>query len=89
MVFGVDEAGRGPLAGPVVAACCYVPLDVDIAGVRDSKDIVDEAERETIYEELIKHPRVRWAAHVNSHERIDEINILQVNPTNNLCHKFV
>jgi hypothetical protein len=78
MVFGVDEAGRGPLAGPVVAACCYVPLDVDIAGVRDSKDIVDEAERETIYEELIKHPRIRWAAHVNSHERIDEINILQV-----------
>ena len=77
-VCGVDEAGRGPLAGPVVAACCHVPLDVHIDGIRDSKDITDEAERERIFEQLTTHPRVRFAVHVNSHTRIDEINILQV-----------
>ena len=78
LVCGVDEAGRGPLAGPVVAACCHVPLDVHIDGIRDSKDITDEDERERIFEQLTTHPRVRFAVHVNSHTRIDEINILQV-----------
>lgn len=78
LVCGVDEAGRGPLAGPVVAACCHVPLDVHIEGIRDSKDITDEDERERIFEQLTTHPRVRFAVHVNSHTRIDEINILQV-----------
>jgi ribonuclease HII len=78
LVCGVDEAGRGPLAGLVVAACCHVPLDVHIDGIRDSKDITDEDERERIFEQLTTHPRVRFAVHVNSHTRIDEINILQV-----------
>ena len=76
MVCGVDEAGRGPLAGPVVAACCYVPADVYIAGIADSKKL-DEAAREALYATLTSHPRVRWAVHVNPHTRIDEINILQ------------
>ncbi|TYZ61420.1 hypothetical protein PybrP1_002970 [[Pythium] brassicae (nom. inval.)] len=75
-VVGVDEAGRGPLAGPVVAAACHVPLDVLLEGVHDSKKL-NEAQREALYEQLTTHPRVQWAVHVNSAQRIDEINILQ------------
>uniref|UniRef100_A0AAV1UMN8 Ribonuclease n=1 Tax=Peronospora matthiolae TaxID=2874970 RepID=A0AAV1UMN8_9STRA len=76
VVIGVDEAGRGPLAGPVVAAACHVPLDVTIAGVNDSKKIV-ESQREELFELLTTHPRITYAVHVNSAQRIDEINILQ------------
>ncbi|KAG1707242.1 hypothetical protein DVH05_026436 [Phytophthora capsici] len=75
-VIGVDEAGRGPLAGPVVAAACHVPLDVTVEGVDDSKKIL-EPQREKLYELLTSHPRVTYAVHVNSAQRIDEINILQ------------
>lgn len=57
---GVDEAGRGPLAGPVVAAACHVPLDVDIECVRDSKKLT-AARRELVFQELTTHPRIRWA----------------------------
>ncbi|TMW66527.1 hypothetical protein Poli38472_004292 [Pythium oligandrum] len=75
-VVGCDEAGRGPLAGPVVAAACYVPLDVCIEGIHDSKKLT-EPQREHLYEQLTTHPRVKYAVHVNSPQRIDEINILQ------------
>ncbi|GMF49199.1 unnamed protein product [Phytophthora fragariaefolia] len=75
-VIGVDEAGRGPLAGPVVAAACHVPLDVTIEGVDDSKKI-SEPQREKLFELLINHPNITYAVHVNSAQRIDEINILQ------------
>ena len=75
-VVGVDEAGRGPLAGPVVAAACHVPIDVHIAGVDDSKKL-DERQREKVYARLVGHPKVRWAVAEVSGARIDEINILQ------------
>ncbi|KAG7380637.1 hypothetical protein PHYPSEUDO_006978 [Phytophthora pseudosyringae] len=75
-VIGVDEAGRGPLAGPVVAAACHVPLDVTVSGVDDSKKI-SEPQREALFELLTAHPRITYAVHVNSAQRIDEINILQ------------
>ncbi|OWZ14810.1 Ribonuclease HII [Phytophthora megakarya] len=75
-VIGVDEAGRGPLAGPVVAAACHVPLDVTIEGVDDSKKI-SEPQREELFELLTNHPKITYAVHVNSAQRIDEINILQ------------
>ncbi|KAL3662504.1 hypothetical protein V7S43_012359 [Phytophthora oleae] len=75
-VIGVDEAGRGPLAGPVVAAACHVPLDVTVEGVDDSKKIL-EPHREKLFELLTSHPRITYAVHVNSSQRIDEINILQ------------
>eukprot|EP00976_Prorocentrum_cordatum_P080294 1183917-Prorocentrum_minimum.AAC.5 len=55
-VAGVDEAGRGPLAGPVVAAACVVPEGIEIPGVNDSKQLT-EAQREEIYEFLIAHPQ--------------------------------
>jgi len=75
LVIGVDEAGRGPLAGPVVAAAAIVPTN--ISGIIDSKKITKEEERERLYEELIGSPGIRYAVAVVSAERIDEINILQ------------
>ncbi|KAL7500660.1 hypothetical protein ACHAWT_009892 [Skeletonema menzelii] len=74
-VIGVDEAGRGPLAGPVVAAAAIVPTN--IAGIIDSKKITKEEERERLYELLIASPDIRYAVAVVSAKRIDEINILQ------------
>jgi ribonuclease HII len=74
-VMGIDEAGRGPLAGPVVAAAAIVP--VNIAGIVDSKKITKEATREQLYDEIVSSPGVRWAAAVVDAPRIDEINILQ------------
>jgi ribonuclease HII len=77
-VIGCDEAGRGPLAGPVVAAACLLPANLDrIAGITDSKQIVSEADRERLYEEIIAVKGVIWNAAVISPQRIDEINILQ------------
>lgn len=64
-VVGVDEAGRGPLAGPVVAAACHVPLDVHIPGVHDSKKL-SEPQREALFAALTSHPRIRYAVHVCS-----------------------
>lgn len=74
-VIGVDEAGRGPLAGPVVAAAAIVPHSVE--GVMDSKMLVKEEERERVYKQLIESPNTRWAVAVIDAARIDEINILQ------------
>ncbi|KAL7515159.1 hypothetical protein ACHAWX_000807, partial [Stephanocyclus meneghinianus] len=74
-VIGVDEAGRGPLAGPVVAAAAIVPNN--IAGVIDSKKITKEEDRERLYEAIISSAGVRYAVAVVSAQRIDEINILQ------------
>mmetsp|Transcript_17167 Transcript_17167/g.25755 ORF Transcript_17167/g.25755 Transcript_17167/m.25755 type:complete len:315 (+) Transcript_17167:69-1013(+) len=74
-IVGLDEAGRGPLAGPVVAAACHVPLGVEIKGVNDSKK-VSEADRESIFEELRKHPKVRYAVCEVGPRKIEEINIL-------------
>ncbi|KAL3800004.1 hypothetical protein ACHAWO_004682 [Cyclotella atomus] len=74
-VLGVDEAGRGPLAGPVVAAAAIVPIN--ISGVIDSKKITKEEEREQLYEAIVASPGVRYAVAVVSAQRIDEINILQ------------
>jgi len=75
VIIGVDEAGRGPLAGPVVAAAAIVPTN--ISGITDSKKITKESERERLYEEIIASPGIRYAVAVVSAQRIDEINILQ------------
>ena len=75
-IMGVDEAGRGPLAGPVVAAACILEPDVDIAGIQDSK-ATTEKQREQVYEQLVAHPGVYWAASVIDNTTIDDINILQ------------
>ncbi len=73
---GVDEAGRGPLAGPVCAAACIVPLDCSIEGIHDSKKL-SEAQRETLYSLLTTDPRISWSTCIIDAARIDEINILE------------
>lgn len=75
IVCGVDEAGRGPLAGPVVAGAVILPPDADILFLNDSKKL-SEKRREALYDEIAERA-VSWAVGVVSPERIDEINILQ------------
>lgn len=75
IIAGVDEVGRGPLAGPVVAAAVVLPEDFSVLGVDDSKKIT-EKNREKLFTE-IKAECVSWGIGMASHEIIDEINILQ------------
>ena len=77
--IGVDEVGRGCLAGPVVACACYLPADVDIDGIADSKTITTEKAREAIYEQLREAPGVRYALARADAPLIDDVNILQAN----------
>ena len=74
LIAGTDEAGRGPLAGPVVAASVIFSPDVYIEGVNDSKQL-SAKKREILFEEIIKNS-LAWGVSVVSHEKIDEINIL-------------
>jgi ribonuclease HII len=83
VVAGVDEAGRGPLAGPVVAAAVVLPcgwsetgLDGRLRGLNDSKQLT-EAQREDYYSVLTSHPEIRFAVVGVEVEVIDRINILQ------------
>jgi ribonuclease HII len=76
LVAGVDEAGRGPLAGPVVAAAVILPADFALDGLTDSKK-VPAARREEIFTVLATHPGVAWAACLATVEEIDRHNILR------------
>lgn len=71
---GVDEVGRGPLAGPVVACACLMPAQVAIAGIRDSK-LLSPAARKKLFWSIISHTLVGIG--VVSEKIIDQINILQ------------
>jgi ribonuclease HII len=72
--IGIDEAGRGPLAGPVVAAACVLPAEVDLPGVNDSKKLT-EKRREALFP-LVQEKALAWGIGVVDHARIDAINIL-------------
>ena len=74
---GIDEAGRGPLCGPVVVASCIMPLDEDkiIFGINDSKKLT-EKQREELFEKIIKTALAYDIEEIDA-ETIDEINILQ------------
>ena len=74
-VVGVDEAGRGPLAGPVVAAAVHIPLDLIIEGISDSKAL-SEKKRAALYATLMEHKDVLVGVGVVNQDRIDEVNIL-------------
>ena len=74
-ICGVDEAGRGPLAGPVVAGAVILPKDCDILYINDSKQLT-EKKREELYDIIIEKA-VAYGIGIVSAERIDEINILQ------------
>jgi ribonuclease HII len=75
IVAGVDEAGRGSLAGPVVAAAVVLPRRYRHATLTDSK-LLTAAQREQIYRELTASPAVRWAVGIAPVEIIDRCNIL-------------
>lgn len=74
LLGGIDEAGRGPLCGPVVCACCVMPYDEMIDGINDSKK-VSEKKREELFE-VIKSTAIAYSVSVVSPEEIDRINIL-------------
>ena len=73
-IAGIDEAGRGPLAGPVVVACVVMPRDSMIEGVNDSKK-VSEKKREKLYEQITEEA-LGFGVGIISQEEIDRINIL-------------
>lgn len=73
-ICGIDEAGRGPLAGPVVVAAVIMPKDSFIEGVNDSKK-VSEKKREALYEQITDEA-IAWGVGIIDQKEIDEINIL-------------
>ena len=75
MICGVDEAGRGPLCGPVAAAACILPVDLEIDGLNDSKKL-SEKRREELFE-IIREKAVAYAICFGSVEEINETNILE------------
>jgi len=76
IIAGIDEAGRGPLAGPVVAAAVILPERFRHALLNDSKQLT-ELRRESIYAELTANAEVHWALAVVEVEEIERLNILR------------
>lgn len=74
-ICGIDEAGRGPLAGPVCAAAVILPERLDIPGLNDSKKLTDKKRRELF--PIIEEQAIAFGLGWASQEEIDEINILQ------------
>ena len=75
VICGVDEAGRGPLAGPVCAAAVILPKDLELPGLTDSKKLTDKKRRELF--PLIQEHAVAYGIGFATEQEIDEINILQ------------
>ena len=75
LIGGVDEVGRGPLVGPVVAACCVLPEEFHLEGLTDSKKLSEE-KREYFFEE-IKKQAISYGIGIVDERRIDEINIYE------------
>ena len=76
LIAGIDEAGRGPLAGPVVAAAVILPEGFAHGHLHDSKKLTP-ARRASIYRELTTDPAVTWAVSAVSAEEVDRLNILR------------
>ena len=75
VICGVDEAGRGPLAGPVCAAAVILPKDLELPGLTDSKKLTDKKRRELF--PLIQEQAIAYGIGLATEQEIDEINILQ------------
>ena len=75
VICGVDEAGRGPLAGPVCAAAVILPPHLEIPGLNDSKKLTDKRRRELF--PLIKEKALAYGIAFADHAEVDKINILQ------------
>lgn len=78
-VAGMDEVGRGPLAGPVYAACVILPGDFDVPGVNDSKKL--SAKRREELADIIKERAVAWGLGIADNTEIDRLNILEATKT--------
>lgn len=78
-IAGIDEVGRGPLAGPVYAACVILPADFDVPGVNDSKKL--SAKRREELSDIIKERAVAWGIGIADNKEIDELNILEATKT--------
>jgi len=74
-ICGIDEAGRGPLAGPVCAAAVILPKHLELPGLNDSKKLTDKQRRELF--PIIKEKALAYGIGLADHKEIDEINILQ------------
>ena len=91
-ICGIDEAGRGPLAGPVVAAAVILPKDYENEMINDSKKLTDKKRRE-LFEEIQKNA-IAFGIGIVSPEEIDNINIYQASrlamniAIKNMSHKF-
>lgn len=85
-IAGIDEAGRGPLAGPVVAAACIIPRGVWIKGVNDSKKLTP-LRRQYLYEQMVADGRIHFGIGIVDSIEIDCVNILQA--TIKAMHKAV
>ena len=86
-IAGVDEVGRGPLAGPVVTAAVILPRDFNILGVNDSKQLT-EKRREALYKEITE-AAVAWSVGLRDIRVIDYINILKIEPDHVLVDALV
>jgi ribonuclease HII len=75
-IAGIDEAGRGPLAGPVVAAACSIPEGIVIAKVNDSKQLTSE-ERAVLFEQILALSVIDYGIGIIDAKTIDSINILR------------
>lgn len=75
-IAGIDEAGRGPLAGPVAAAAVILPRNFSCPGLDDSKKI-SPLKRELLFERLTTDPAIFWAVAIADREEIDQLNILK------------
>ena len=78
-IAGIDEVGRGPLAGPVYAACVILPEDFDVPGINDSKKL--SAKKREELSDIIKEKAVAWGIGVADNNEIDELNILEATKT--------
>jgi len=75
LIAGVDEAGRGPLCGPVVAGACILPKNYELEGLNDSKQLTEKKREE--YYEILKKDAIAYGVGIVSAKEIDEINILE------------
>ena len=78
-IAGIDEVGRGPLAGPVYAACVILPDDFDVPGINDSKKL--SAKKREELSDVIKERAVAWGIGIADNNEIDELNILEATKT--------
>ena len=76
IIIGVDEAGRGPLAGPVSVGAAIVPVDFSHPLIDDSKKLT-EKRRELLFDELIERDDIQWAVSLVEADEVDEVNILR------------